>query len=555
MKLRYFLFIASFSLIFTARCNQQKAEQDLPNSIRTVLESRLPNGDLEIAKEHIYLTGLLNEFYYFRNFKPAWTQEGKLTCQARELHYQIQQSQFDGLFPSDYHHNAIEELFVELDSINERGSQVPENKLSQLDVLLSDAYMRLGTHLYFGKVDPEDLTAGWNIPVKKSNPQLPNHLETAIRKKNIAESLESLCPSFPIYQQMRNFLRDFVNLEEKTNQWKKVSEAKMIQPLERNKDIPLIRDRLIFWKDLVPYPVEDEEVYDSAMLEGVYRFQERYGLNQDGIIGKATLEALNESPEDLIQKVSVNLERLRWLPDTLIDNRFIVVNIANFQLDLMQHGGRDTLLTSTAIVGRAYRSTPVFSAQMSYLVFNPVWTVPPGILKADVLPEIKKDLEYLEKKHMKVFTSGGQEVDPNKIDWRNAVADKFPYLVKQVPGPHNSMGLVKFMFPNKYNVYIHDTPEKELFKKDTRAFSSGCIRIQKPFELAKILLKEHPDWPEEKIEEAIQAGKEQTVSFKAKIPVVVLYLSFWTDWEGKPQIRRDVYKRDKPLYEVLSSRK
>ncbi|EIM74493.1 ErfK/YbiS/YcfS/YnhG family protein [Nitritalea halalkaliphila LW7] len=282
------------------------------------------------------------------------------------------------------------------------------------------------------------------------------------------------------------------------------------------------------------------------------RLQQRLGLNQDGVIGNGTLAGLNEPPAQQMQKLAVNMERLRWLPDTLKEETVIVVNIANFRMDLIQN--RDTLFSTEAIVGKNYRKTPVFNAEMSYLVFSPTWTVPPTILANDVLPAVKKDMNYLKSKQMRVLTFDGKEVDPTKINWQSLSARGFPYMIRQDPGPQNSLGAVKFMFPNRYNVYIHDTPSREQFGRDNRALSSGCIRIREPERLA-VLLLEDQGWTPERIAAAMKRKTEENVRLKRPIPVVLLYLTAWTDEGGRLQWREDIYTRDAELAAALRSKR
>ncbi|WP_162098459.1 L,D-transpeptidase family protein [Nitritalea halalkaliphila] len=297
---------------------------------------------------------------------------------------------------------------------------------------------------------------------------------------------------------------------------------------------------------------EAGSTYDSLLLRGVLRLQQRLGLNQDGVIGNGTLAGLNEPPAQQMQKLAVNMERLRWLPDTLKEETVIVVNIANFRMDLIQN--RDTLFSTEAIVGKNYRKTPVFNAEMSYLVFSPTWTVPPTILANDVLPAVKKDMNYLKSKQMRVLTFDGKEVDPTKINWQSLSARGFPYMIRQDPGPQNSLGAVKFMFPNRYNVYIHDTPSREQFGRDNRALSSGCIRIREPERLA-VLLLEDQGWTPERIAAAMKRKTEENVRLKRPIPVVLLYLTAWTDEGGRLQWREDIYTRDAELAAALRSKR
>jgi murein L,D-transpeptidase YcbB/YkuD len=314
-----------------------------------------------------------------------------------------------------------------------------------------------------------------------------------------------------------------------------------------------IRERLYFWGFLKPYQPVDDKMYDSLMIDGVKMIQKRFGMEPDGVIGQGTIHAFNQKPLDMIATASVNLERLRWFPDTIKDIELILVNTANFQLDFIQK--LDTVLSSKVIVGKSYHSTPQFSALMSYIVFSPTWTVPTSITRNELVPKIKKDPRYLAKNNMKLLNSSGKTVDPSSIDWAKVSARSFPYTVRQEPGENNSLGLVKFMFPNQNSVYIHDTPSRSLFEREDRALSHGCIRIQKPFDFAKILLSHDSNWTDEKIRTAMHQTKEQIVNLNRKIPVAIIYLTYWSDSRGNLYFRKDIYDRDSEIYASLKERR
>jgi murein L,D-transpeptidase YcbB/YkuD len=280
-------------------------------------------------------------------------------------------------------------------------------------------------------------------------------------------------------------------------------------------------------------------------------FQKDWGLNADGVIGKGTLLALNTGPHALVDRLKVNMERFRWLP-LREPRKYLMVNIANFNLVLIE--GEDTLISMRAIVGKESRETPVFDALMTYIVFSPSWTVPPTILRNDVIPELLKDPEYLVKKNMKLLRYNGSEIAYSEIDWSKMSRNNFPYMVRQNPGPENALGRVKFMFPNSYNVYIHDTPTRGYFARDDRALSSGCIRVEKPFELACLLLADVPVWPPEKIQTAMQQNREQTATLKTPVDVLLLYLTAWTDRNGRVQFRKDIYMRDERVLHALNQK-
>ncbi|WP_194777284.1 L,D-transpeptidase family protein [Pararhodonellum marinum] len=529
-----------FFILISFQVSGQEWQESVSFEIRNTLENQFLDERVILQQIPLYSSETMLRFYTNRAFDPAWFEQGKLTCNAYEMRYQIQQSFFDGLVPEDYHLGIINDYFETLEKDQD---EYTVKQQANLDIFLTDAYIMLSTHLFTGKLNPDEMAANWNIQRKNSNLLIDPRLEEAIQGNKIKTSLQELWPSFRIYPRMRESLREFheINKKEKPK-WNKLTVEKSLKPGERNPILHQIRERLIFWGDLEPYEAPDLNQYDSILLSGVQRLQVRNGLLPDGVLGAGTLEALNKSPQDLMGQVAVNLERLRWLPDSLKFDKLILVNIANFQMDYLKD--RDTLLTSNAIVGKDYRATPVFDARMSYLVFSPTWTVPPTILANDVIPAVKRDLGYLAAKKMRILTHSGVEVDPKSIDWSKITARNFPYMVRQDPGQQNSLGLVKFMFPNKYNVYIHDTPTRSLFSRDNRALSSGCIRIEKPIEFAKLLLEEFPQWDEEAIKKAMNSGKERTVNLKESIPVVILYLTFWTDGKNEMHVRNDLYKRD-----------
>ncbi|SHN28666.1 Murein L,D-transpeptidase YcbB/YkuD [Cyclobacterium lianum] len=524
--------------------------QNLPGEIRSLLESDPSVLDTDFQQNSLFSRSYLLTFYSDRAFAPAWLTGTKPSCEALELRLLIQQSRFDGLLPEDYHLGQLDLLFEK--ALANDFISLREQAL--MEVLLSDAFILLARHLYQGKVHPEHLEGVWDIQHKENEPKVLEKLNLALSHKNVRQQLFSLHPKFGIYHRMRQTIKKYYELEKAlTGPVRKIAVPdKPLEPGHRAAQIAELRQRLIFWKDLDHYAPDSgqADVYDSLMVEGVKNFQSRHGLLPDGRLGKATVAALNHAPKDLIEKAAVNMERLRWLPDTTLQE-FVLVNIANFSMDFIRQ--KDTLLHSNAIVGQSYRKTPVFNAEMSYLVFSPTWTVPPTILANDVIPAVRKDISYLRNKNMRLLDFSGNEIDPVTVNWGEMTGRNFPYMIRQSPGPHNSLGLVKFMFPNKYNVYMHDTPSRDLFFRADRALSSGCIRIQKPFELAQLLLADQPLWNDERIRNAMNSGREQTVTLKRKIPVVLIYLTFWTDASGQENIRKDIYSRDAELLKLLQS--
>ncbi|MFW5832163.1 MAG: L,D-transpeptidase family protein, partial [Prolixibacteraceae bacterium] len=445
--------------------------------------------------------------------------------------------------PTDYHLILIEKyidktgLFMAMDT----------EDMMKLDILLSDAFLLLGLQLYYGKVDSEKEGSSWKIKRKEPELQLNLKLEEALAAGDIANALNMLAPRYRAYWMMKEDLAFFLSLQNES--WPAIRSDTTIHPGQSNYLLPRIRERL----KKLRYPVSENfsANYDEDFEKQLKMFQKNWGLNTDGVIGRGTLLALNTHPTQLINRLKVNMERFRWLP-LQEPQKYIIVNIANFDLALIE--GKDTLISMRAIVGKDYRETPVFNAKMTYIVFGPSWTVPPTILKNDVIPELLKGPEYLEQKNMKLLRYNGSEVAYSDIDWSKVSKNNFPYMVRQNPGAQNALGKVKFMFPNSYNVYIHDTPSRGYFARDDRAMSSGCIRVEKPLELAELLLADVPAWPPDKIQLAMQQTREQTAGIKTPVDVLLLYLTAWTDGSGRVQFRNDIYLRDEPVLNALNQK-
>ncbi|SNS63655.1 Murein L,D-transpeptidase YcbB/YkuD [Belliella buryatensis] len=533
----------------------QHSTETVAAVINSLIEIDDPERSTKVFGQDLFSTVVLRRFYSERLFLPAWTDGLALPEIAYEMRYEIQQIQFDGLNPNDYHLQAINQLFNRFEAARKGEGEFTIVDFANLDVLLTDAYIILSSHLYLGKINPESLKSEWNIQRTAPELRIDQRLTLALQNQSIRKSFEQLYPSFQVYKKMRDALR-FLYEDEKrfqsnpVAQWKTLKIDKSIKLGDTHNQMDEIRARLRFWKYLEEYELENDRSYDSLMQQAIIKLQKRHGMEPDGVIGQGTIHALNQKPADLIATARINMERFRWLPENVKDQEVILVNTANFQLDFISK--RDTILSSRVIVGKNYHSTPQFSAEMSYLVFSPTWTIPNSITRNEIIPAVKKNPDYLRSKNMKVLTASGQEVNSANIDWQKVNPRNFPYIIRQEPGEQNSLGLVKFMFPNKYSVYIHDTPARSLFAREDRALSHGCIRLQKPFEFAKILLQHDPTWTDEKISQSMKLNKERIVNLDRKIPVVILYLTFWTDSIGNEFFRRDIYNRDQEILTALN---
>ena len=517
------------------------------DQLRTMLEAENPGKGLTVRGSALSNSDEIHRFYDARSFEEAWSERGILLEKAYALRFEIKQAKYDGLNPEDYHLDVIEGLFASFESNKKSGNANEASDVVELDLILTDAFFKLATHLEIGKVDPSKLKTDWEITPKAQRKDHVLLLNQAINSGEVRQALEELYPQFSIYKKGREVVRVMDELQKKdTLDWKPIKVDQSLKVGQSNNVIPQVRQRLAFWGYVSPTPPSDPKLFDSLLFAGVKQFQRSNGMEPDGAIGKNTALAISKSPASLMDMASVNLERLRWLPDTVKGAEFILVNIANYQLDYLNK--LDTLLSSRVIVGKQYHESPIFSAQMSYIVFSPYWNIPPSITRSEIIPSVRKNPSYLQQKNMEVVTSSGKVVNPSSIDWNSK---SFPYMIRQKPGGNNSLGLVKFMFPNSHSVYIHDTPARTLFDKEDRALSHGCIRIQNPAKFAQVLLNDDPKWTPEKIDQAMHQTTEQIVSLPRKIPVVLVYLTFWADSTGKAHFRQDIYNRDSEVLALL----
>ena len=507
-----------------------------PEQLRLRVEQIRATGVLQIDDVSIAATELIPELYERRAFSPTWTRQE----QVAGLLELIDESFREGLNPDEYHYSAIQQARQEL-----FGAAAPlPARRADLDLILTDSLIRVGYHLRFGKVDPDDLDPDWNLDRELLTDDPVATIQAAIDSESLTAFRSQLIPRGFIYERLKGALSEYRALEV-AGGWPLTDPGPTLRPDAIDERVPSLARRLLITGDLsAGYVAPADNRYDALLEDGVRGFQERHGLDQDGAVGPATLAALNVPVEQRIEQLRANLERTRWVFEDLEDN-FIVVNIASFRAYLVRDG--DVAWTTRVQVGTPYRKTPIFKSSMKYLVFNPTWTVPPTILRQDILPRVREDPGYLASKNIAVIDNSGAVIDPFDIDWPNLRG--FPYRLVQGPGPTNALGLVKFIFPNEHFVFLHDTPSQALFERQDRAFSSGCIRVESPFDLASLLLGE--EWDLERIDAVIQSEVTQTVFLEEPLAVMLLYWTAEVDDDGRVFFLPDVYARDQLVIDGL----
>ncbi|MBU1882582.1 L,D-transpeptidase family protein, partial [bacterium] len=420
---------------------------------------------IEIQGELIYASQALPAFYEQRGFAPAWSDGTKPLPRVQTLINAIHEGLREALSPNDYHITqirSINELFKDQKNLPK---QDRFRLLVDLELLCTDAFLVYGSHLLAGRVNPETIDAEWQA--NRRDADIGKVLSKALADQEIGTALRNLLPEQTGYWRLRQALTDYRDIRYKGG-WPAIPEGPKLQPGMTDQRVSILIQRLQITGDLQDIEADSNFTYDSRIENAVKAFQKRHGLEPIGYVGPQTLAALNVPARDRIRQIEINLERWRWLPQDL-GKKHIIVNIADFRLFVVEEDS--SILEMRVVVGRDYRRTPVFSDKMTYLVFCPYWNVPPGITINDVLPAIKKDPGYLASKNIRVFKGwdvNTVEIDPYTVDWSKVSGKNLQYRFRQDPGATNSLGHVKFMFPNKFKVYLHDTPAKELFEKQDR---------------------------------------------------------------------------------------
>lgn len=477
---------------------------------------------------------VMADFYAARAFQPAWSDSAR-TAQLIEL---IETSVEHGLEPADFLLDRLRGLMARA------GMDVV--RLAERDLLLTEALVRYGYQRRFGKVDPRKLEPAWNFSRGFANGADPAALLTeALAAPSLATFLDERIPRGPWYLQLQRSLARYRALAA-AGGWQALPLDATLRPGERDRRVALLRQRLEVEGDHAPaVALPDAEYFDEGLAAAVVAFQARHALATDGIVGARTLAALNVPVHSRIDQLRLSLERVRWLSGD-VPATYVVVNIAGARIGFVRE--RHLVWSSRVVVGRTARQTPVFRGLMTYVELNPTWTIPPTILREDVLPILRRDPAYLLRQNITVIDRTGEVIDPLSVDWRAVGAGS--YTLRQEPGPANALGRIKFMFPNRHAVYLHDTPATALFERPERTFSSGCIRVEDPLALAELVLGA-AGWDRVALESAIATGATRRIELPTPVPVLMVYLTAVADSDGTTRFYRDVYGRDGSLLAAL----
>lgn len=564
------LFVVLLFVVFMSCKNSRKESfeesEDYFDTVRKITIHAMPEDLLADKSDSI------RSYYTLFENHEIWVDREN----REDLIFQIEKAKEEGLHPEDYNINKIFQLELRLDSLQ------LEEKLSY-DILLTQTYEKLCNHYYKGKLNPNDVYKNWDLFDKKIS--IAKLLKEAIDSKKVAASIKNLLPKHPVYLSLKEALVVVNKLPNRT--FDSLNKNLKIKFNDTTRVVKEIKRRLVYWNDLQGKDTLSKK-FDKSMLEGIKRFQNRHGLFADGVIGVGTLRALNTNKETRKNQILANLERWRWFSRNL-GEEYILINLPNYQLDYIIEN--DTVATHKIVCGRPQRMTPILSSKLSNFVFNPTWTVPPTIIKEDLSVEAAANRNYFYKNRITIYKGKNTVVSP--AEWDVEKAESYRYV--QTPGYNNSLGVVKFNFPNHHLVYLHDTNHRDYFNLKYRALSSGCVRVENPVKLAKKVLEDQDNgrWksleiirkeraekeaklkanknykpkkltPEEEIENQKRLAEEkdaidqiiadkETYYIKVKKSVFIHQL-YWTSWSDKNGLhfREDIYNLDKILFDKLN---
>jgi len=514
----------------------------LAQGVRSRVERLAEAGPHFVDGERLLAPDVLASFYASRAFTPAWVPPAD-PRRLGQLMASIRLARRHGLEPSDYHLDALERLSKTAPYVG-----VPADELVDVELLASDAFVALGSHLLRGRSAPADVDPEWLVHRRSADLALV--LASAVENGRVAAALYALAPRDERYAWLVAAAAPLRDAAARGG-WPTVPPGPSLEFGAKGPRVALLRERLAASGDLAP-SLPSGDVFDARVDEAVRRFQARHGLEVDGVVGRATLAALDVSAEARLRQVDANLERWRWLPADLGERR-LEVNVAAYELSVVQAG--EVVRWHRVIVGREDRQTPMVAGMLTQVVLNPYWNVPASIAGADLLPAILADPDLLTKQGFVVLDRLSREpVDPATIDWP-AVADSAVfnarYRLRQDPGPLNALGSVKFTFSNGHAIYLHDTPARNLFDQSERDFSSGCIRVQNAMDLAVYVLADSPEWTRSRLEAVAASGAEVVVPLQREMPVHLMYWTAWVDDDGTLELRDDVYEKDEIVQRAL----
>ncbi|HEY0899657.1 MAG TPA: L,D-transpeptidase family protein [Sphingobacteriaceae bacterium] len=487
------------------------------------------------------------KFYKEREFKLGWFKDHKLVPEAEKMLGVIARANEEGLNAKDYQVKDFEKLFKAFDK---RGSDtVKRNAMErEIDVALSATYFNWASDYYRGIVVPKENNHLIDWDVKRNKIKLHKALATILKERESKYPYDEFKPLHKEYANLKTALARYRKIEA-AGGWPQLPAGINLKPGDSSAAVSTLRQRMKHFSA----QSGGGNKYDNALVSAVKKFQTENGLKPTGIVSQETVRLLNIPVKERISQIIINMERWRWIPKSF-EPDYIMVNIPEYKMKVVQDS--QEVMTMKVIVGKELNNTPIFSDKMEYVVLSPYWNIPQSILSKEIAPKLISDPGYLERLDMEVIDAKKNLIDPYSVDWSTAGDKGFKYIVRRRPGPRNDLGDVKFIFPNVDDIYLHDTPNDELFNQTKRGFSHGCVRVEEPVKLAEYLLKNAKggSWDRASIMRQINSRQEKFVPLKEKLPVYLVYFTAWADASGNVHFRDDIYGHDKVLKKQYFSR-
>jgi murein L,D-transpeptidase YcbB/YkuD len=477
----------------------------------------------------------LDAYYQEQAGTLLWIGTGRMA----KLVARLKAADNDGLDPATYPSGQLAKLAAAAEAADARS-------LATIELFFSAALLQYASDLKVGRFLPRKVDPNFFQQEKTIDPLAAlNGLGEA---EDVSAYLDGWQPKHPDYAALKRMLGQYRAIA-KGGGWPSVPMGAALKPGMSDARVPALRARLAVTDGPVPAAPPTDLVYDEAIEAVVQGFQARHGIDPDGVVGNATVAALNAPVERRIDEIVMAMERWRWMPDSL-GPQYLMVNIAAYELKWIKSGKLFDRME--VVVGKPYSRTPVFSDALKYVEFNPYWNVPFGIAIKEQLPTLRRNPQSLAATGFEAVR-GGRAVPLTQIDWSRYGPNNFPYQIRQRPGAKNALGEVKFVFPNRFDVYLHDTPSRSLFKKTDRAFSHGCIRLSRPLDLAEEVLADVPGWDRRRIDRVVVSGQNTVVHLPRRLPIHITYLTAWVE-NGRANFRSDIYKHDEKLLAALTGR-
>jgi len=500
-----------------------------------LVEKIIVENPVQVSGTMLYTFSDLRSFYASVGFKGCWVNNDSSTFNMGALLNMLNQTETDGLIVRDYHRDV---LIHKILLYNQWIVTQQSDSLADLDILLTDAALSYAEDVSVGQLYSLDDNVSRKENLKPYS--YTSGLRLALDSGQVCEWLRAMPPNRIEYQDLKNELVIYKDIYDRGGLIKPDFEVTKMRLGDTGQLVLKLRNLLGQTGDMKTVLEADSNIFDSALAISIRNFQVRFGIKPTGYVTGITFVALNSPIEERIANIMGSMERLRWLPEDS-GQKYVQVNISEYALHVVEN--HRSQLRMRVIVGKPFKQTPVFQATMKTVVINPSWEVPYSIMTEEMLPKLQENTSYLAKNHLRLLDLKGNEINPRTVQWKSITPDNFKYRIVQIPGAWNSLGRVKFLFPNPYDVYLHGTPDQYLFAKDVRMFSHGCMRVEDPTALAACLLKEQ-GYDKEQIEQQIKDETETQISLKHHIPVYVTYLTAWVDDNGQICFRDDIYNRD-----------